>query len=354
MLARGTAAIAGIASAAAALYILLADAYHGLTPWTMEHRLMPVLVVVTILTGHLAGAALRSWRTWPRAFGFALVFMAGTALTVLTSVGRQTASSDARHQDAEAAKAERLRLDTALRRYEGLHAETLTQMQKSCPSISTAGCDRIKALADTYAGLVRGAKAELKSAGFGPQEDGGAARVAEVIRLLGGSAGNTQQVLETLRPFMWSLFFEMTAILSFGFVFHVGPTNVGPSSGPRPNVGPTNVGQPNPRPNRTILLDGGLRDGPAQPPAQGPTLVQPISPTQVIDMRWAKLKTLAVDGWVKQSQTDLAKCLGFTTRKAAREWLRQLEKEGRIQLQTSKSGTEIKINSVANQKIILD
>ena len=70
----------GVAATGGALAILLADPVTT-GNWRLDHVLLPVIVAITIASGHLFGSALRGWRILP-AMGFALIFAVGTVLTV--------------------------------------------------------------------------------------------------------------------------------------------------------------------------------------------------------------------------------------------------------------------------------
>jgi hypothetical protein len=89
--------------------------------WGLEHALMPVLVVVTILTGHLFGAAVRAFRPLS-SLGFLIVAVAATWGVVYTSVGKQSEISEARIKAAESVNAARAQLLAERQRSVGLTA----------------------------------------------------------------------------------------------------------------------------------------------------------------------------------------------------------------------------------------
>ena len=77
----------GVAATGGALAILLADPIMT-GNWRLDHVLLPVIVAITIASGHLCGCACAGWRILP-AMGFSLIFLVGTVLTVYSSVGAQ-------------------------------------------------------------------------------------------------------------------------------------------------------------------------------------------------------------------------------------------------------------------------
>src|SRR5215510_7353077 len=87
---RALAIVCGVAATGGAIALLLADAI-GSGHWSQDHALVPLVVGLTVATGHLAVAAWAS-RRWLPALGFAIAFVVGTTVTVLNGVGRQSAS----------------------------------------------------------------------------------------------------------------------------------------------------------------------------------------------------------------------------------------------------------------------
>jgi hypothetical protein len=69
--------------------------------WTPDDIMMPIIVGVTIVIGHLVGCVWRA-RESLSAVVFAFVFVMGTGLVVYTSVGRQARVAETAETKAEA------------------------------------------------------------------------------------------------------------------------------------------------------------------------------------------------------------------------------------------------------------
>jgi hypothetical protein len=85
---------------------------------------MPVLVIVTILTGHPFGEAVRAVKPLS-AIGFAIVAMTASWGVVYTSVGEQSELAEAKIKLAESTNAERVSL--VARRARGMLEEESQQ-----------------------------------------------------------------------------------------------------------------------------------------------------------------------------------------------------------------------------------
>lgn len=125
---------AGIIASCGALYILLSDAI-ATGHYGMEHVLMPGIVGITIMSGHLIGNALRD-RSVLSALGFLVLFAIGTTLTVYTSVGRQTESAETRAKETEDANAtiadKRSELQRARKRHDEAQVQADRERGTSC------------------------------------------------------------------------------------------------------------------------------------------------------------------------------------------------------------------------------
>lgn len=211
---RRTAIAVGVAAAGAALAILLQDVIWQKAPVTLDHALMPVIVLITIAAGHLAVKG----RTIGALFGFGLVFILGTLLTVYTSVGRQAEVADTASRRAEVVAAERTRVMALRSRAEAMLQEAQGKMAAECKSGKGSRCDGIKATVDVYAAAVKGHDADL--AGLPVIVNAArSSRFADVMELGGLNREKTQHVAYLLEPFAYSLFFELCAIVAFGFGF---------------------------------------------------------------------------------------------------------------------------------------
>ena len=78
---------AGVISAGTAVYMIVGDAIRS-GVWSLEDVILPVIVILTIIAGHMVGPAVSSRRALAALGWFSLAVL-GTSLTVYTNVGRQ-------------------------------------------------------------------------------------------------------------------------------------------------------------------------------------------------------------------------------------------------------------------------
>lgn len=220
--ARRLAIAAGSAATGGALAVLLADPITT-GAWRLEHGLLPIIVGITIAAGHLSGAALRQWRLLP-AVGFANIFALGTSLTVYSSVGAQKSSSSARAATAAASHNRMLAdkrsdLERARQRFEQASIMADREMTGS-----TCGrrCNDWKHRAGEVTARIKELEAEVASLGADQVAPSRARPFAEAMALLGFDRATVELLAATLEPFAFSLLFELTAIVAFGFAFAAG------------------------------------------------------------------------------------------------------------------------------------
>lgn len=207
----------GVAATGGALAILLADPVTT-GNWRLDHVLLPVVVAITIAAGHLSGSALRGWRILP-AMGFALIFAVGTVLTVYSSVGAQKSGAGAR-QEASAAfrnnaiESKRAELKRARDRLDMANAMTEREMTGSrCGG----RCNDWKLRAQEVQAHVDQLDRELQGMGALQVAPSKARPFAEAMGVLGFDARQVEIIAATFEPFAFSLLFELTAIVAFGF-----------------------------------------------------------------------------------------------------------------------------------------
>jgi hypothetical protein len=94
---------------------------------------MPVLVIVTILTGHLFGEAVRAVKPFS-AIGFMVVACIATWDTIYTSVGKQLELSEVKIKSAESTNAERANLLARRARGVAMLEEERRAMARECDS----------------------------------------------------------------------------------------------------------------------------------------------------------------------------------------------------------------------------
>lgn len=208
---------AGVAASGGALTILLWDL--PATGWTLEHTLLPLIVGITIAAGWLADRAVTSRRLLSAVlFGFLL--LAGTGLTVYCSVGRQAETSESKaltaldHNEA----IEKKRAELARARQRLAEANTMADRetgQRGCGRV----CEDWKLRAREVEAHIRKLEAEIRVDGPRKPVAGKAERAAQVLSLFGWDERRTAAVIAKVEPISFALFFELAAIVAFGYGF---------------------------------------------------------------------------------------------------------------------------------------
>lgn len=208
---------AGVAATGGALTILLWDVRA--TGWTLEHTLLPIIVGITIAIGWLAERAIADRRLLS-AVGFAFLFLLGTGLTVYASVGRQAETAESKaltaldHNDA----LEKKRAELARARQRLAEANTMADRETG-----QGGCKRVcedwKLRAREVESHIRKLEAEVRVDGPRKPTAGKAERAAQVLSLFGLDERHAAAVIAKVEPVTYALFFEIAAIVAFGFGF---------------------------------------------------------------------------------------------------------------------------------------
>lgn len=206
---------AGTAFTAGALYILLDDVARG-HPWSMEHALTVLTVLGTIAVGHLAVEAGRTWHLLP-ATGFCLLFIAGTALTVYNSVGRQSETTDAKLLDTEARNEQIVSTKKTRLANEAMLVEARTNHARECSTGRGKRCDGILATIRVYEDAVKGNDADLVHLGPLMPVAPKAEKMAAFAAIFGADKSQAKATLMLIEPFAYTLFFELGSIISLGY-----------------------------------------------------------------------------------------------------------------------------------------
>ena len=215
---RRLAIAAGFVSTIAALAILCADAVTS-GHWTLQHALMPAIVGITVLSGHLVGTALRGFRIIS-AVGFATVFLIGTAVTVYTSVGRQGATADAAISSAEASNKELAEktAEVEAARLRRDHADTMATKEMTGQKCLDR-CKAWKTRAEDIQARIDILDAGIRRIGGQKPVAPNAERAAELLAMLGADRLKVRHAAILLEPFALSLLFEIGALVAFGYGF---------------------------------------------------------------------------------------------------------------------------------------
>jgi hypothetical protein len=193
--------LAGVLATGAALYILMNDSITS-GAWTLDALLAPVTVGLTIMSGHLLGTAIGG-RRWLSSTGFAVLFGVGTVLTVYGSVGRQAEAHSTTGLAAESIRLQRASVMASLTRNQSMLAEAQKKLGTECATGDGPACKGIKATIGVYGDAITGNLAQLKAIGPERATNGAAARLAEIVGMLGGDGERALKLavmLERKRP----------------------------------------------------------------------------------------------------------------------------------------------------------
>lgn len=213
---RAIAIVAGITFTCGALYILLEDAMR--THSSMEHAITIVTLFGTIAVGHLALEAARQRNVLP-VLGFAILFVAGTALTVYNSVGRQSESTDAKLLDTQARNEQIATAKSAKKANEAMLAEARANHSRECASGRGKRCDGIAVTIRVYEDAVKGNDADLVRLGPPMPVAPKAEKMASVAAIFGADKARAKATLMLIEPFAYTVFFELGSIISLGYGF---------------------------------------------------------------------------------------------------------------------------------------
>lgn len=209
-------ALALAASGGAGFLLLKEDVVAG--RWSDSFVLVPLILVITCVAGHLASKALRSLSILS-ALGFALTFLLGTVMTIYVSVGKQAVSTEAKSLAAVASTKDRSLVEAELRIAEARYQQAITESDKAR---SSGGCGRVcsdwshRAL--EVEARVRELKTELKGMEPVPSVSTGAVKMARVInRIFGLEQEKVKDFILDVEQLAFTLLFELTAVTAFGY-----------------------------------------------------------------------------------------------------------------------------------------
>jgi len=211
--------VAGMAFTAGSLVILMGDVITNPRAWEQYHVLTILTVFGVICAGHLMATA-GSARHFLAALGFGVLFVAGTSLVFYNSVGRQAEVTDAKALSAEATNAAIAAKSTDLvkarARFEdaNLYADKEMTGERCGPR-----CKDWKLRATEVGSHIAALEAEIAALGPAKPVNPKASRMAQIVALFGADELKAKAALTLLEPFLWTLFFELGAIVSLGFAF---------------------------------------------------------------------------------------------------------------------------------------
>lgn len=214
---------AGGAFTTGGLTILLGEALFKPSEWSSYHLLTILTVFGTIAAGHLMADAIRA-RAAFSSLGFLVLFLTGTGLVVVQSVGRQAESSEAAVSSSETANKaiadKRAELDRARQRL--ADAEKMVELETKRGGCKS-DCRDWKTRSSEVRSHVQVLESELKTLGAPKPVAPKAERLAAVAELAGFDGAKTKVAFTLLEPFLWTLFFELGTIICLGFAFRHRP-----------------------------------------------------------------------------------------------------------------------------------
>lgn len=202
---------AGLVFTAGAAGILFEDVLLKGAPLGLKHGITLVVIMGTLMVGHLAHTARRP--------GFWFLFVIGTGLVVMSSVGRQGENLAVTQATADAAQETRAAARGALKRAQDMLGDAQTRLATECRTGKGKRCDGIRATIAVYEAAARGHQAELDRLGPPKPVAPEAEKLAEIAAVFGADHAKVKAGAVLLQPFLTALFLEFGAIVSFGFGF---------------------------------------------------------------------------------------------------------------------------------------
>ena len=209
--------LAGLVGILIAIAIISADALTS-GKWTLEQIVMPFVIIITVVAGHVGWSALREAKFGSVA-GFALLFALGTAVTLYSSIGRQAANADAAILAAQAHNDRIARRKADLERVEAKLTEAEGHVARETKSRCKQRCQDWKNAATEAKAEVAAIEQELAELGPPVPVSPKASRVAALVGWFGYEAASTKELLQLIDPFILTLWAELTGIVALGYGF---------------------------------------------------------------------------------------------------------------------------------------
>lgn len=233
---RALAITAGGIFLAGTIGILFEDVILKGAPLALKHGLTLAILAGTIMVGHLANSA-RAGRHWVSAAAFSTVFVVGTVLVVLSSVGRQTADTIQTAAQIEADADKRLFITKTRARAVTMLERAQADLAAECKTGAGKACRGIKSTIEVYQAAIAGHDADLSKLGPVKVSNADAEQLAEILAtVFGADKAKVKAAAVLLTPFAISLFLEFGVIVSFGFAFRNNATTVSAVSDPKNTV----------------------------------------------------------------------------------------------------------------------
>lgn len=221
----------GIIFAGVTGYVLLEDVFHG-APVTVPHLLTAVAIIGTIAAGHMIVPQVATGKL-VAAFGLLVLFLAGTAYTVISAGAR-----NAEVQAVKAAKVRQVNTDRAdvekqITEARRRHREAEDAAAAECATGKKGKCEGRQATVTERASHLAILEARLERVGPTQTENAGYHHAAETFtRFLPGDASKIEQDLVLIMPFLLVLICEWGTLVFWS----VGLGHRGPDDAPKADL----------------------------------------------------------------------------------------------------------------------
>ena len=219
------AALSGALFLAGSLAIILGQALLTPLAWGQYQVLTVLMIVGTIAAGHLAKSA------WKAGFmlsclGFSVLFLAGSALVVYNSVGRQAEAHDTIAMERAAANSliedKRRDVESARERLATAEANADRERGSKCKQ----RCKDWEAAASDARNVIRVLESEIRALGAPKPVDAKADKAGELAAVFGYDRQKAAALAALIEPFLWTIFFEIGSIVSLGYAFNSSAAQV--------------------------------------------------------------------------------------------------------------------------------
>lgn len=332
---RALATAAGMVFLAGTCGVVFEDLILKGAAFALKHYIALAIMAGTIFAGHLAHKAWKG-RSFLASVGFAVVFVAGTALIVYLSTGRQAADQMRSEAQVEQDAGRRADILKDRAKAKAMLDQAQADLARECKSGKGKRCDGIKATVDVYTAAVAGHDADLAKIGPNKVAAPEAEQLAKVLAVFGFNEGKTKAAALLIVPFLVTLFFELGTVVSLGYAFRHAPTAAVkieaertwqtdyPADADLSNVvalfGPLPDDRPGP---------SGGSSGPDRPAPKGPKIGPESTPDGRKDRVIASILTSLASGRTFPRQADLCERFGVP-RSTMSDWLSEWEAAGLI------------------------
>lgn len=211
------AALSGAAFLGGSLTIIMGSALLQPWSWGQSQVLTVLMILGTIAAGHLAKVAFKARSV--SCVGFAALFIAGSALVVYNSVGRQAEQHDTVALERATANAlieDKVRdIEAARERLANAERNADRERGSKCGQ----KCKGWEAAASDARNVIRVLESEVRTLGAPKPVDAKADKAGELAAVFGFNRQKATALAALIEPFMWTIFFEIGSIVSLGFAF---------------------------------------------------------------------------------------------------------------------------------------